>query len=239
LQSKDAICTCVVQSSSQHRSPWLGLSQHPSHGQCAPSFKRIWSPIGRTDRFLALIQADRVSIMDRSHSSRTGRPHSAPSSKRVWSAIVLPRPQSIRNTRPHSSDLIAPRGTAPSFKWIWSTRLPPRPHSRLPISTRQAAPSIKQSGCLDTLAPSFNPFRSRPSAPTFKPLRSQVASPISGAPSFKRIFLRKSPQVLPREVAFFFDPIPWLYLGSFGFMFGSATSSVFLSQVVCQVGLCG
>jgi hypothetical protein len=154
--------------------------RHPSHGQCAPTFKRIWSPIGRTDRFRALIQADRVSIMDRPHSNRTARPHRAPSFKWIGSASSCRALNHAGPPRPHSSDLIAPRGA--------------RPHSKDLSDPPSNAPSFKASG-LHAPGHALNQaikqsgLRSQVSG-----LRSQVDSPISVAPHSSGFVCAKAPK---------------------------------------------
>jgi hypothetical protein len=103
----------------------------------------------------AHIQADLVSIMDRPHSSRTGRPHRAPSFKWIGSASSC---RALNHTHGRRAlnhthgrraliQVISSRLEAHArIQRIWPTRLPARPQSRLPVSTRQTAPSIKQSG---------------------------------------------------------------------------------------------
>jgi hypothetical protein len=122
---------------------------------------RSFPGIHRTDRFLALIQADLVSIMDRPHSNRTGRPHRAPSFKWIGSASSCRALNHAGPPRPHSSDLIAPQSVRPHSKDLADPRFQraliqgfrsPRARPR-PQSSNQAA---------RTLAPSFKPFRSRP-----------------------------------------------------------------------------
>jgi hypothetical protein len=114
----------------------------------------------------AHIQADLVSDrphgpLSRPHSSGSGLYHGSPSFKWIGSASSCRALNHAGPPRPHSSDLIAPRGARPHSKDLAN------PPSRAPSFKASglhapSAPSFKQSGCPDTLAPSFKPFRSHP-----------------------------------------------------------------------------
>lgn len=95
--------------------PGSVFPKHPSHGRCAPAFKLSRSQTSIPHRFRARIQADRVSIMERPHSSESGWHHpAAPSFKQSSSrpdarphsmdlTRLLARPQSSQSRRPQSS----------------------------------------------------------------------------------------------------------------------------------------
>jgi hypothetical protein len=157
---------------------------------------RSFPGIHRTDRFLALIQADLVSIMDRPHSNRTGRPHRAPSFKWIGSASSCralnhawpPRPHSSdliahRVARPHSNDLADPPSIAPSFK-ASGLHAPGRALNqaiRLPGHSRALIQALQ-------VAPHQRPHSSHSG------LRSQVDSTISVAPHSSGFVCAKAPK---------------------------------------------
>lgn len=156
-------------------------------------------------RSSARIQAIRVSDepptpLPRPHSSGSGRHHpAAPSITKTRRARI----QADISSRPERALI---QGIWPAFWRALDHADPSALIQGFQVSTRQAAPSIKQSG-LRLMPPGHS--RAHIQAVQVEPHQrphsshSGLRSP-SAAPSFKQSRLRKIPQALPREAAFFF-----------------------------------
>jgi hypothetical protein len=137
------------------------------------------------------------------------RTASAPSFKRIGSAIN-PATPSINQRRSALIQAISSRIKSHALiQTIWPPTLkraliqgfrPPRARPR-PHSSNQADRTL--------LRPHSSRSGRTPSTPTFKTQVSGRLTDLCSA-SFKRICLRKSPQALPRKIAFSFDPGPGL-----------------------------
>jgi hypothetical protein len=213
-------CRCKVRST-KHKAvrriecPPLGLFQ----ADRAPVFK---FPANCPRRFRALIQVDRVSIIQRPHSRESGRHHRAPAFKRSCRVLI-------------QAEFIAPR-CAPSFNGSDPTSCAPSikssrsPHDgQRPQSSNQAAP-VDAARLLSRPHSSHSGLRS--------PLRSALI-PTEAAAQNPPGIISGSGLLFGIPALFrlmFLIPV-WSVHGLFRVR--SATNLVFYIQVVGRDGSCG